>query len=47
MMNMKNDSGADTRPEYAAPSISSLRESEVLEAVGPAQAYTGTLPFGF
>jgi len=37
----------DNRPEYAPPSISTLRESEVLEEVGPAQAYTGTLPFGF
>ena len=37
----------DTRPEYASPSISTLREDEVLEEVGPAQAYTGNLPFGF
>jgi hypothetical protein len=38
---------ADMRPEYAPPMITTLREDEVLAEVGPAQAYTGTLPFGF
>lgn len=47
MKSQKEHLRADNRPEYAPPSISTLRESEVLEEVGPAQAYTGTLPFGF
>ena len=34
-------------PRYTSPTISSLREEEVLEQVGPAQAYTGNVPFGF
>jgi hypothetical protein len=34
-------------PEYKAPEIQTLRDQEVLEAMGPAQAYTGNLPFGF
>ncbi len=37
----------DSRPKYAPPSITSLNEEEVLEQVGPAQAYAGNLPFGF
>lgn len=37
----------DSRPAYVPPTIHSLREEEVLEQVGPAQAYSGTLPFGF
>jgi len=35
------------RIEYVAPQIRTVSESEILEAMGPAQAYTGTVPFGF
>lgn len=35
------------RAEYTAPTITTLSETEVLDKVGPAQAYTGNLPFGF
>jgi hypothetical protein len=35
------------KPRYTAPTMVSLKESEVLEAAGPAQAYTGSFPFGF
>lgn len=37
----------DMKFEYTPPTIKSMREEEVLEQVGPAQAYTGNLPFGF
>ncbi len=39
--------GLDGRPHYVAPKITSLTEDEVLDEVGPVQAYTGSLPFGF
>ena len=32
---------------YVTPRIDSLRESDLLEQIGPAQAYTGNFPFGF
>jgi len=35
------------KPEYTAPSIETLKESELMEEIGPAQAYTGNFPFGF
>jgi hypothetical protein len=38
---------AQDRPVYVAPSVDTLTEDEVLDNVGPAQAYTGNLPFGF
>lgn len=34
-------------PEYRTPEIETIRESDLLEAIGPAQAYTGNFPFGF
>jgi hypothetical protein len=36
-----------TKVEYVTPEIRTVSESEILEAMGPAQAYTGTIPFGF
>ncbi len=39
--------GADDRPQYVAPAITTLTEDQVLDEVGPAQAYTGQVPFGF
>jgi hypothetical protein len=39
--------GQDSRPAYAPPTITSMPEEEVLEQVGPAQAYAGNLPFSF
>ncbi len=35
------------KPAYSTPSVTSLKESEILEEIGPAQAYTGNFPFGF
>ena len=32
---------------YVAPEIKTMTEEELLERMGPAQAYTGTVPFGF
>lgn len=37
----------DEQGRYVPPTISSLREEDVLEQVGPAQAYAGNLPFAF
>lgn len=36
-----------TSPAYAVPEIQTLREEELLEMIGPAQAYSGNFPFGF
>jgi hypothetical protein len=43
---MRDPEGRE-KPEYASPVIKSLDESDLLERVGPAQAYTGNFPFGF
>lgn len=32
---------------YVAPEVRSVSEAEMLELMGPAQAYTGSVPFGF
>lgn len=34
-------------PEYEAPTVESIRDEDLAENVGPAQAYTGTFPFSF
>jgi hypothetical protein len=34
-------------PEYRTPEIQTLREEELLRTIGPAHAYTGSVPFGF
>ncbi len=34
-------------PQYRAPEIETLRDGDLLEEIGPAQAYTGNFPFGF
>lgn len=34
-------------PEYLAPEVESLKEEDLLEQLGPAQAYSGNFPFGF
>jgi len=47
---MKRNDGfspASEKPLYTPPSIKTLTENEVLEEVGPAQAYTGSVPFQF
>ena len=38
---------ATEKPEYVAPTITTLTENDVLGEVGPAQAYTGNIPFAF
>jgi len=35
------------RPEYETPSVRTFGEADILEKIGPAQAYTGNFPFGF
>jgi len=32
---------------YVKPTITTLSEEQILEEIGPARAYTGTLPFNF
>ena len=32
---------------YVRPTITTLNEEQILEEIGPARAYTGTLPFNF
>ena len=32
---------------YVTPSITTLSEEQILEEIGPARAYTGTMPFNF
>jgi hypothetical protein len=34
-------------PQYQVPVIDSLRDEDLAENVGPAQAYTGSFPFSF
>ena len=40
-------SPASEKPLYTMPTVTTLTENEVLEKVGPAQAYTGQIPFQF
>lgn len=37
----------EVRVPYVTPSITTLSEEQILEEIGPARAYTGTLPFNF
>jgi len=32
---------------YVKPTITTLSEEQILEEIGPARAYTGSLPFNF
>lgn len=32
---------------YVTPTITTLSEEQILEEIGPARAYTGTMPFNF
>ena len=32
---------------YVTPAIETLSDQDILEELGPAQAYTGTVPFSF
>jgi len=38
---------SEVRPGYVAPTVTTLTEDQVFDEVGPAQAYTGNVPFGF
>jgi hypothetical protein len=40
-------SSSSEKPPYVAPTITTLTENDVLGEVGPAQAYTGNIPFAF
>lgn len=42
----RRQDGSD-RSVYVVPEVRTMSEAEMLEFMGPAQAYTGTFPFGF
>ena len=44
---MQSQSHEARKPEYTVPEVRSIPESELLDQIGPAQAYTGNFPFGF
>lgn len=37
----------ETPVPYVAPAVETLSDLDILEELGPAQAYTGTFPFSF
>lgn len=37
----------DVKPAYVQPAVETYGEDQILNEVGPAQAYTGNVPFGF
>jgi len=37
----------DAPVPYVAPRVETLSDQDILEELGPAQAYTGTVPFQF
>jgi hypothetical protein len=37
----------EDRLPYVTPIVTTLSEDQILEEIGPARAYTGTLPFNF
>jgi hypothetical protein len=43
----RENANSTERPAYMAPTITTMTETELLDVVGPAQAYTGSVPFGF
>ncbi|HZI95209.1 MAG TPA: hypothetical protein VFE84_13265 [Patescibacteria group bacterium] len=42
-----NNKDFDAPVTYVTPAIETLSDQDILEELGPAQAYTGTLPFQF
>ena len=42
-----NNKGIDAPVTYVKPTIETMSDRDILEELGPAQAYTGTLPFQF
>lgn len=42
-----NTKDFDAPMPYVTPAIETLSDQDILEEVGPAQAYTGALPFQF
>ena len=36
-----------TLTAYVKPTITTLSEEQILEEIGPARAYTGSMPFNF
>ena len=45
--NDRTDRKQDARRPYERPSIRSYSDEEILAQLGPAQLYTGAVPFGF
>jgi len=43
-MNIKD---LDAPVPYVKPAVETLSDQDILEELGPAQAYTGAFPFGF
>jgi len=43
---MKNNQ-VEVKVPYVRPTIETLSDRDILEEIGPAQAYTGALPFSF
>ncbi len=43
-MNIKN---LDAPVPYVKPCVETLSDQDILEEIGPAQAYSGALPFSF
>lgn len=37
----------DARMPYVKPAVETLSDREILEEIGPAQAYSGSFPFNF
>jgi len=37
----------DARVPYVKPAVETLSDRQILEEIGPAQAYSGSFPFNF
>lgn len=46
-MSDKRFESSTDRTEYVRPTVETLSDQDILEEIGPAQAYTGTFPFSF
>lgn len=42
-----NNKAMNAPEPYVEPSVETLSDRDILEEIGPAQAYTGTFPFSF
>jgi hypothetical protein len=44
---MATDQNGTASSSYVKPQVRSVSEEEILEMMGPAKAYAGSVPFGF